>query len=72
MGTMEILLVSPFKPLYVILSKAVPYLGLSLINFSIILLLGVYVLGVPVRGSLLLLFAERAPSSSSVASLSDC
>ena len=58
MGTMEILLVSPFRPLYVILSKAVPYLGLSLINFSIILLLGVYVLGVPVRGSLLLLFAE--------------
>lgn len=57
-GTMEVLLVSPFKPLYVILSKAVPYLALSLVNFTIILLLGVFLLDVPVRGNLLLLFAE--------------
>jgi ABC-2 type transport system permease protein len=58
MGTMEILLVSPFKPLYVILSKAVPYLALSLLNFSIILLLGVFLLDVPIRGNIVLLFAE--------------
>lgn len=57
-GTMEILLVSPFKPIYVILAKAVPYLFLSLINVASILLLSTYVLGVPVKGSLLLLFAE--------------
>jgi len=57
-GTMEILLVSPFKPVLVILAKAVPYLLLSLINLSSILLLSVYVLGVPINGSLLLLFAE--------------
>jgi ABC-2 type transport system permease protein len=57
-GTMEILLVSPFKPALVILAKAVPYLLLSLINLTSILLLSVYVLGVPVNGSLLLLFAE--------------
>lgn len=57
-GTMEILLVSPFKPVLVILAKAVPYLLLSLINLASILLLSVYVLGVPVNGSLLLLFAE--------------
>lgn len=57
-GTMEILLVSPFKPVLVILSKAVPYLLLSLINVATILLLSVYVLNVPVKGSLLLLFAE--------------
>ena len=37
-GTMEILLVSPFKPLLVIISKAVPYLFLSLINVISILL----------------------------------
>lgn len=59
-GTMEILLVSPFKPVLVILSKAVPYLLLSLINVTTILLLSVYVLGVPVKGNLLLLFAESA------------
>lgn len=57
-GTMEILLVSPFRPELVILSKAVPYLILSLVNVASILLLSVYVLGVPVQGSVPLLFAE--------------
>jgi len=57
-GTMEILLVSPFKTALVIISKAVPYLFLSFINLTTILLLSVYVLEVPVNGSLLLLIAE--------------
>lgn len=57
-GTMEILLVSPFKPFLVILSKAAPYLLLSLINVSTILLLSVFVLNLPINGSLFLLFAE--------------
>ncbi|WP_257670048.1 ABC transporter permease [Parapedobacter tibetensis] len=57
-GTMEILLVSPFKPVWVILSKAVPYLFLSLINVLSILLMSVFVLQLPVMGSWLLLFAE--------------
>jgi ABC-2 type transport system permease protein len=57
-GTMEILLVSPFKPIMVMVSKAIPYLLLSLINVAIILLLSVFVLEVPVNGSVLLLFAE--------------
>lgn len=51
-GTMEILLVSPVRPLFVILSKAVPYFVLSFINLVTILLLSVYVLHVPVAGSL--------------------
>jgi ABC-2 type transport system permease protein len=58
MGTMEVLLVSPFRPIYVILSKAVPYLALSLINFIIILLLSVYLLEIPIRGNIVLLFTE--------------
>jgi ABC-2 type transport system permease protein len=57
-GTMEVLLVSPFKPILVIVSKAIPYLLLSLINVGSILLLSTYVLDVPVKGSILLLFAE--------------
>lgn len=57
-GTMEILLVSPFRPILVILSKAVPYLMLSLVNVASILLLSVYVLDLPVNGSVWLLFAE--------------
>jgi ABC-2 type transport system permease protein len=55
---MEILLVSPFKPAYVILAKAIPYLLLSLVNISSILLLSVYVLELPIQGNLLLLFGE--------------
>ncbi|GJH41337.1 transport permease protein [Capnocytophaga sp. HP1101] len=58
LGTMEILLVSPFKPLMILIAKAVPYLILSLINFTVILLLSVYMLEVPIRGNLLLLYAE--------------
>ena len=59
-GTMEVLLVSPFKPILVIISKTVPYLILSLINVASILLLSVFVLDVPVNGSIWLLFAESA------------
>ncbi len=59
-GTMEILLVSPMKPALVIISKAVPYLILSLVNVAAILLLSVFVLDVPVKGSLLLLIAESS------------
>lgn len=51
-GTMEVLLVSPVKPLFIILAKAVPYLVLSFVNLVTILLLSVYVLHVPVTGSL--------------------
>jgi len=57
-GTMEVLLVSPFKPILVIVAKMIPYLALSLINVVTILLLSVFVLQLPVKGSVLLLFAE--------------
>ncbi len=57
-GTMEVLLVSPMRPAVVIISKAVPYLLLSLINLGAILLLSVFVLDVPINGSLALLLAE--------------
>lgn len=57
LGTMEILLVSPFQPILVILAKAVPYLLLSLVNLTIILLLSVFALDLPINGSVFLLFA---------------
>jgi ABC-2 type transport system permease protein len=57
-GTMEILLVSPMRPLKIIVAKAVPSLLLSVINVASILLLSVFVLEVPVNGSLLLLVFE--------------
>ncbi|MCV9386075.1 ABC transporter permease [Reichenbachiella ulvae] len=56
-GTMEILLVSPFNPFMVIIAKAVPYLLLSIVNLSVILFLSVYLLDMPINGSIALLFA---------------
>lgn len=58
MGTMEILLASPIRPIKIIIAKAVPYLLLSLVNISSILLLSVFVLDVPIQGNLLLLSVE--------------
>jgi ABC-2 type transport system permease protein len=52
MGTMEVLLVSPMKPILIILAKVVPYFLLSCVNLATVLLLAVFVLGVPVAGSL--------------------
>jgi ABC-2 type transport system permease protein len=57
-GTMEVMLASPVQPLKIILAKAVPYLILSIINIISILLLSVYILDVPINGSLLLLLSE--------------
>lgn len=54
-GTMEILLTSPLRPIYIILAKAVPYFTISLVNLVAILLLSVLVLDVPIVGSLPLL-----------------
>ena len=58
LGTMEVLLVSPFRPLMVIFSKFVPYVIVSLINVTSILLLSWLLLHLPVKGSILLLYAE--------------
>lgn len=54
-GTMEVLLVSPMKPIYIILAKATPYLLLSLVNIATILALSYFLLDVPINGNLLLL-----------------
>lgn len=51
-GTMEVLLVSPVKPLMIIIAKAIPYLALAFIILIIIMLMARYVLGVPLAGSL--------------------
>ena len=60
MGTMEILLVSPFNPILVILSKAVPYFFLSLVNLTIILILSTTLMGMPINGSIPLLYFESS------------
>lgn len=57
-GTMEVLLVSPLKPVQIIVGKVLPYVVLSFINALTILLIGQYVFGVPVLGNYFLLLAE--------------
>ncbi len=58
LGTMEILLVSPLKPYHIILGKVTPYLILSFLNAVAILLLGIFVFGLPIRGSIVLILFE--------------
>jgi len=60
MGTMEVLLASPLKPIQIILGKTAPYLVLSFINAIIVVLIGVFIFGMPIRGSILLLGLESA------------
>ena len=56
-GTMEVLLVSPVRPLTIIIAKAVPYLVLAFAILIVILLMARYVLGVPLVGSLFWIIA---------------
>lgn len=54
-GSMELLLTTPVRPTTIVLSKTVPYLAVSTIIIGVILLISRLVLGVPIRGSLLLI-----------------
>ena len=58
LGTMEILLVSPLKPIQVIAGKVIPYVFLSVINASVIIILSIFVFEMPVQGSMFLLGFE--------------
>ncbi|MDQ1266551.1 MAG: drug efflux transport system permease protein, partial [Bacteroidota bacterium] len=50
-GTMEVLLVSPLKPLVIIIGKVVPYLSLAFIIALIILSMAIFIFKVPFLGS---------------------
>jgi ABC-2 type transport system permease protein len=51
-GTMEVLLASPVKPIYIVVAKMVPYFIISWLIFILILLMSVFILKVPITGSL--------------------
>ncbi|MGM0586861.1 MAG: ABC transporter permease [Bacteroidota bacterium] len=57
-GSMEVLLISPLRPVHIILGKVVPYLVLSFINVVIIVLLAIWVFDVPFLGSRVLFLGE--------------
>ena len=58
LGTFEQLLVSPLRPTEILIGKAVPALMIALASATAMLILGWLVLDVPLRGSLLLLYAS--------------
>ncbi|MCK9219522.1 MAG: ABC transporter permease [Bacteroidales bacterium] len=58
LGTMELLLVSPLKPIQIIIGKVFPYVFLAFLDACIIIILGNTVFGVPVVGSVALLLLE--------------
>ena len=55
-GTMEVLLVSPVKPLMIIISKVIPYLVLAFFILTCILLMARFVLDVPLQGSIIWIY----------------
>lgn len=57
-GTMEILLVSPLKPIQIIIGKVIPYLVLSFVNVLVVLVMALFIFHVPFRGSFTLFFFE--------------
>jgi ABC-2 type transport system permease protein len=57
LGTMEILLVSPLRPIQIIIGKVIPYVGLGFTNALLIVIMGFLVFELPVRGSIILLLA---------------
>jgi ABC-2 type transport system permease protein len=56
-GTMEQIIVSPLHPLQLILGKTIPYLIISLVAATVILLVGYLLFDIVIEGSLLLLYA---------------
>ena len=57
MGTMEILLVSPLKPIQIIVGKVLAYLVIGFLSVLLVIAEARLVFDVPLRGSLLLLLA---------------
>lgn len=53
MGTMEILLASPLPPIVIVVAKLVPYFVISCMNLATILLLSVFLLNIPIAGSVM-------------------
>lgn len=56
-GTMDLLVISPLSSAEIILGKVAPYVLLSFINAVVIILLGLFVFGLPIQGSIFLLAA---------------
>lgn len=59
-GTMEQLISTPVKPAELIIGKLVPYFAVGMLDVLIAVIMAVYLFDVPLRGSVVLLFAMAA------------
>jgi ABC-2 type transport system permease protein len=59
-GTIEQLIVTPIRPIELVLGKVVPYIVIAFFDLGEVLLIGVFWFGVPIRGSIALLLALAA------------
>lgn len=55
-GTMEQLIVSPVKSYELILGKIIPYFIIGMLDLAVIVVSGKLIFGIPIRGSIVLLF----------------
>jgi ABC-2 type transport system permease protein len=56
-GTMDQIMVSPLRPVQVILGKTLPYMAIALVAATLILILGYFLFAIEIKGSLLVLYA---------------
>jgi ABC-2 type transport system permease protein len=54
-GTLEQILTTPVRPIQVIIGKVLPYMGIGVLDISLVLAIGVLIFGVPMEGSWLVL-----------------
>lgn len=58
LGTMEMLLVSPLRPIHVVIGKLTPYIFLAFLDVVLVLVVSQAVFRVPMRGSAFVLLTE--------------
>ncbi len=56
-GTMEQLMIMPFRRIEIVIGKSIPPLAVTLLNYPLMLFVAINVFGTPIRGSMVLLVA---------------
>jgi ABC-2 type transport system permease protein len=56
-GTLEQVLVTPIRPLYLLLGKIAPFVFIGLLDVALVLTAGIYIFDLPLRGKLLVLLS---------------
>lgn len=60
-GTMEILLSTPMRPSELMFGKILPYILIGYVQITVVILLSIFCLGIPFKGSVVLLYISSLP-----------